>query len=760
MVSINTSSSQSSIGFVRIENDYSHEVDDYPLYYYVDVKSSIDIVSERVVYENYPYTMKVFILSEFQIVSIDICINGASPISSFIAGTSVLCLDGKEYVEYCADSFNVEKYIFRLTYGFVRIEAIASESNCRDNEDVVMFTTKDIPCLVKDDHQMAVVEAMLEELLDKGSETVSRWMFAGGEDRQSDYSLFEAGLQSNVPKSISSMIQLFEKAIVEYEDNYAFFRSHGYRKIRKEKKKLPQRMIRQAGMPELMWICKNSNVLRKTLHETNIEYRGTYYLPYEVETNVKVKTYNSYENKLVLGFLNTLVASARNVLNGLEEQSQSIYELEKKLNKINQVEYSFPGLALIQLCARREKDYINKLRDIVFTLRAIQRKYEKALSDAIPSFTRNPKKTKIFQEVKQYSEIYSLIIEWLKFGDFTLAREMLALHSPRLDKLYEYYVLLKILSWFESRGFKEDPNEEHPIECLSYSLDYVNYADEKKVSTSYKLAKEGVKIRLYYQPVIYGDLREENGIKLHRLSKRKGDSFWTPDYLVLIDDGSGSLRWHVFDAKYSKINDLWNGFPEKGNLVKAISKYKTDINSLPENGKIESVWLLCGRDTAQNARVTSSSSWCMAHRFEYCSGIGIVTPFHSCLDCIMKAMLQSSVALLSIDGSHLDDTNTFVPNSETTNSSLNNGRGIESSLMKDLYKLIEDKELLYNSRWAEKNLGISHPLLRKTAPKGREQRLYTKEIYLGETCYIYSNWLPTQKNKLISYIGRVRKTVQ
>ena len=206
------------------------------------------------------------------------------------------------------------------------------------------------------------------------------------------------------------------------------------------------------------------------------------------------------------------------------------------------------------------------------------------------------------------------------------------------------------------------------------------------------------------------------------------------------------------------MDQLWKGFPETGNLVKAISKYKTDVDSLIQDGRIESVWLLCGRDTGHNARITSSSSWYMAHRFNYCSGIGIVTPFQSCLDCIMKAIFQDSIDLSLIDVLPPNKNDTIPSDSVNNNSLLNSDRNIESSLMKDLYELIEDKELLYNSRWAERNLGISHPLLRKTAPRGREQKLYTKEAYLGEICYVYSGWLPTQRNKLRNYVGRLQKS--
>ena len=150
--------------------------------------------------------------------------------------------------------------------------------------------------------------------------------------------------------------------------------------------------------------------------------------------------------------------------------------------------------------------------------------YKAIFPDVNPVFKPPLQKTKVFQEIAAYSAVYSLIIKWQKFGEFDLARENLALHALKLDKLYEYYVLLKLLSWFQENDFVPDNSLNQPIISAEYSLKDRFFKNEKRVATIYHLKNKDTRVCLYYQPVIYGSTKEEYGIKLHRLSPRNPNS--------------------------------------------------------------------------------------------------------------------------------------------------------------------------------------------------------------------------------------------
>lgn len=775
MASSNTLYSQKRYGFVRIEDNQTNKECDYPLYSLASVPSNIDAVDKGAVVENAYYNLYILIPSQYTVSEISLSINGSDPVNHFSKQPSPTIVGDEEYYSYLIIVEKSKEQYFLLTYGFVRIEVILAFDDDISKKEIAL-TTKDIPCLSKEDYQSSMIAQILDELLDTENDTVTKWMFTGEEGNYAAFSILDAELNDNSPKSLSSIVQMFEAAIIGYERNYNYFKSHGFSRIVSSRRKLPSWKLRSLGSQELLWIAKNSGVLSEKPYETGIDYMGRYYLPREVETDVKIKSYDSYENRLILGFLNELLARAKTIYANLKCDITSVRSLEARLNPIKRDGYSFPALTLVRQCVTRENFYVAKLQDIIGTLQKLKRKYEAALPGVKAQFTRSPRRTKVFQEVKSYSEIFALIMQWLKFGDFTLARENLALHSLRLDKLYEYYVLFKMLCWFDNAGFSEDEKEETPIERVEYKWNYRKYNNEKRVATLYKLSHGDTRVRLYFQPVIYGKEQEEHGVTLHRLSRAgKRDSVWNPDFMLSVIKNNEPTKWHIFDAKFSKAAILWDNYPKEGPFTTMMSKYKTDICGVNDSDKISSLWLFCGREQGENLRLAECSSWAMNHYKRDYSGIGALTPSFSCLDEILGTILDFSSEKLSPKSSYSLSSDvpplTHVPTTKTeqtkpphvTQGAVLSGFVNKSAssdkclpLITELYNLVEDHELLYKSRWAEVNLGIAHPLLRKSAPKGRERKFYAKAEVCGVSCYAYANWLPNYENKLRSYVEKSR----
>lgn len=781
MAFTNTSYSHRPRGFIRVENDYTHKACDYPLYELASVPSAINVASEEPVIENASYSLFALLPASILVSELSVSVNGSGHIAASSSQHSMEVIANEEHGVYRMPMKPSDKRPFLLTYGFARIEVSLTFRDSSEGETIL--TTKDIPCLSSEDYQAPMIAQMLTELLDVEEETVAKWMFSGSEDSQAAFSIIDTALRDASPKSLSSMVQLLEASVIEYESNYDYFRSHGFSKITRTNSKLPPRKIRRTGSHELLWMAKNSHVLSETPYETSINYLGRCYLPREVETGVRVKSYDSYENRLVLGFLGELLAIAKAIYSSLKSSVGSIGALEKRLNPLKRNEYSLPALTLLRQCSTRENHYIAKLQDVVGNLQKLKRKYEAALSGVKAQFTRAPRRTKVFQEIKCYSGIYELVLRWLKFGDFALARENLALHSLRLDKLYEYYSLFRLLCWLHNAGFEEDVTEETPIEQAPFSLASSYYSNEKRVATLYKLARGNTHIRLYYQPVIYGDEREENGITLHRLSSRnpksstRRDSYWTPDFMLMASREHGNPEWHIFDAKFSKASNLWDGYPKDGTFTEAMSKYKTDVGGPSSSDRVSSIWLLSGREQGRNMQFAELSSWASKNYVGYHSGIGALTPSYSCLNEILPSILglkegsfcnDDSIHPVSAENTALAPIATpsapQMSNARFTSESTRQARRKSTNrclpLIAELHNIVEDSEMLFKSRWSEANLGIAHPLLRKSAPKGRESRYYAKAEVNGEACYAYSNWLPNYENKLRIYVEKHRQSLQ
>ena len=146
MASTNTSYSNSLCGFIRVENDHTHQVCDYPLYRSALVSSSIDVVSEKPVIENAPYNLFVLLPTGVSVSDLSVSINGSDsmidPLNQYLVET----VEDEGYRLYRVPLNQNKKQPFLLTYGFARIEVLLTVKDSPESE--VILTTKDIPCSV------------------------------------------------------------------------------------------------------------------------------------------------------------------------------------------------------------------------------------------------------------------------------------------------------------------------------------------------------------------------------------------------------------------------------------------------------------------------------------------------------------------------------------------------------------------------------------------------------------------------------------
>ena len=771
------------MGLVRLSSSRSGSAM-LSLMHIEDVPGTIELAPDGTVVETDDYEMTVSFYDGARLRELQISVNGEDPYSVELGQP---CAEDDGSLDYVVrfplnHGITASRQLFLNTYGFARVEMVASFEGM---DTPVILSTKDIPCLSRDDQDAQNIEKMLTELLDSDDTLASKWMFSGSDRPESPYSILDGSLQDNSPKSLSSMMKLIEKVVVAYSAHQEYFRTHGYSRIISKKTKLPVRRIRHAGSSELLWISKNLQTLSETPSENGIEYAGSYYLPTMVETRKRVRTFDSYENRLVLGFLGEVLRTARAVRATLVKGTSSIRALEERLSLLSAANYTIPALALVRSYSIREKSYLTQIDALIGKAHELLRLYCFFMQGVEPKHPRNPRRTKVFQELRPYAQIYDLLLEWLAFGDFSLAKEGLALHALRTDKLYEYYVLYRILSWFEDRGFVADVSEERPIYVGEYRADGL-YRPETQISTVYNLVGDNVKIKLYYQPVIHGRKLEDEGIGLHRLSS---SHYWTPDYLLRIVTDGGEGSYHVIDAKYSNPDYLKRGYPKSGTLSECMMKYRQDIGGATSNDLVSTVWLLAGKGYRQEPIIAEHSSWAKVHYCSLRSGIGSLTPEISHLDRLFEEMCPNlfrngtgeevedaldsmpeihpskdggaSIGIDDLDASAVAPVKTkpgrprLFPEGQEMRSYTQRFNEETAYLIKRLIGQLEYDDKLFDSRWAGQELGLSHPLLRKRIPVGREGRNYISMAFGENTYYVYVNWLPNQKIKLGNLVERL-----
>lgn len=75
-----------------------------------------------------------------------------------------------------------------------------------------------------------------------------------------------------------------------------------------------------------------------------------------------------------------------------------------------------------------------------------------------PDFTlKMPRKTKTFQEIKPYTQVFAMFLKWLNYGEFKLEKDKLFMRVKTLDQLFEYYCLIGLLEMLQANGYTLSP---------------------------------------------------------------------------------------------------------------------------------------------------------------------------------------------------------------------------------------------------------------------------------------------------------------
>jgi hypothetical protein len=345
----------------------------------------------------------------------------------------------------------------------------------------------------------------------------------------------------------------------------------------------------------------------------------------------------------VASILNRVAASARRLEAALAQDlrkgvacEQTLAALTRQAEAALKEHVSLPGYTMVSARLTREAAYQERLRDLITeaTARAKTAGSERASAALVAAAT-----------------------SWAPFEALEVTREARALHATRPDKLYEYYTLWRILGWLERAGFAPDPAHQPALLTYDYSYahTYAKFETDRAAHNTYHLRRGGETIALYYQPVLYGDAREENGLTLHRTVAAQPfdaghthpDAAWTPDMLLVHTPAAAAPASHRFalDAKYRDLYELAGltaeGVPDTSattsEFTNQLRKYQTELMDA-QGGRVDAVWLICGRGTRTTPLGCTQSEWGANHTFE--SGlIPLSTQTDdTCLTALMAAL--------------------------------------------------------------------------------------------------------------------------
>lgn len=385
-------------------------------------------------------------------------------------------------------------------------------------------------------------------------------------------------------KNMDSEISMLECILREYESNFKYFLIDSKYKNCSNYIVDDFEKLRKIKPGTLQYIVSNPEYLVPVSYFTHIKYNKMNMQPTKVLVNNTERNFDIYENQVVVNFLSYIYSYL----------SSRLIEMKKKFTYTPN--YSIrPGYISSykeiykNMISHVEKRYVAHVEHIYKRIQEVYFMYCNILKCSKLNIMGIPKPSHIFMSIRHYRRIYKVIVAWFKYGNYDFRNEKMLLSLLEANRIYEYYILLRINNYLThdlGMNFMERPSKiEYELEPrqLYENTDYNN----KFIFTDGKLI-----ISLYYQPVIYNSYNS-NQIGLFRNTSMSFTpnkcNYYTPDYVIEVYDGRMS-RYIILDAKWSIYKSvLLYRFRE------IAYKYIFSISTIDRKDEIEKVWVVNGK---------------------------------------------------------------------------------------------------------------------------------------------------------------------
>ncbi|WP_100636187.1 DUF2357 domain-containing protein [Marinomonas sp. ef1] len=195
----------------------------------------------------------------------------------------------------------------------------------------------------------------------------------------------------------------------------------------------------------IAWLAENLSVLTPADEPDNylINYNGQGYTAHEMQTAVVRENTDIYENRVIHGFIESLLIYTHNLKGELSYHTPPV-----SLNKVDGYESFFNVMGeWLRTESNSNIRKVNNLQERIKKLLAILQKRipVKESIFTLPKFTPKVRSSKL------YSSIYKEIYKWHAHAsiDWTLEKILMAINS--VPKLFEIYSVLLVSGWAKER---------------------------------------------------------------------------------------------------------------------------------------------------------------------------------------------------------------------------------------------------------------------------------------------------------------------
>lgn len=251
--------------------------------------------------------------------------------------------------------------------------------------------------------------------------------------------------------------------------------------------------------------------------------------------------------------------------------------------------YQTPILAVRTFQVAYCKGMLENLKQAIDQLSALLRQYLLMFEIKASPLLGMPRKTKTFQEIKPYSQVFVMLLKWFKHGEVELKQERLTLQAKTLDKVFEYYCLVELLTLFTRKGYSPALGDQSAYN-YPYIVNNPTYkSGDNDIANTYVLRKEDVTVTLYYQPLI-SSTEFQNNLALYRTTNpHHTTDFYVPDFVVKFNKGGDEI-YAIFDAKFSSRQNILDYY-----FKDVVHKYSIEIAVNQPYPVPRLVWIFQGR---------------------------------------------------------------------------------------------------------------------------------------------------------------------
>lgn len=373
-----------------------------------------------------------------------------------------------------------------------------------------------------------------------------------------------SGLRRNNIGSIWHTFEILDEIIKIYDENYGFFLNHKKASVEPVSAIVDLRDMRGIDHESLRWITSNPDCLIKTDKNSAVRINDENFIPTRIKTFIPQYSFDLYENRMVLGFLATLIENITERVAGYQKHAAELEKIPDVISGQIPDTHELTGTCVFIYY----KGVINRFEERRKKLQKLFEKYKRAIGCEPEILRSTPLLTNTFKQVYHYRLCYECMLKWFKQNDYSLDHLDYLFKLKTLSRIFEYYCLIKFQSAVAMCGYT--------LKSAARVVYEQDDEEEEEINNQYIFDGDYYEVTLFYEPSIWVD-RISEGLNLYstgyNFSKGLWNKKWTPDFVIKIKSDTDEY-YYIIDAKYSDYENV-----KKIYIPELVLKYSAQIAS-------------------------------------------------------------------------------------------------------------------------------------------------------------------------------------